>query len=86
MIVLLKSATSIGANVEEALAGQNKRDFIAKISISSKETRETKYWLQLLKESVITSINVDELIIDIEEIIKILTAIVKTSQHGLTKN
>ena len=54
MIVLLKSATSIGANVEEALAGQSKRDFIDKMSISSKETRETKYWLRLLKESVIT--------------------------------
>ena len=42
---LLKSGTSIGANIEEALAGQSKKDFIAKMSISSKEARETKYWL-----------------------------------------
>ena len=46
---LLKSSTSIGANVEEALAGQTKRDFIAKMAISSKEARETRYWLRLLK-------------------------------------
>jgi four helix bundle protein len=42
---LLRSATSIGANVEEATAGQSKRDFIAKMSIASKEARETRYWL-----------------------------------------
>ena len=47
---LLRSATSIGANVEEALAGQTKRDFIAKMSIASKEARETKYWLRLLDQ------------------------------------
>ncbi len=83
---LLKSGTSIGANVEEALAGQSKKDFIAKMSISSKEARETKYWLRLLKESELTSINVDDILIDIEELIKMLTAIVKTSQQNLTNN
>jgi four helix bundle protein len=83
---LLKSGTSIGANVEEALSGQSKKDFIAKMSISSKEARETKYWLRLLKESEITSINVDNLLLDIEELIKMLTAIVKTSQLSITKN
>lgn len=45
---LLRSGTSIGANVEEATGGQSKKDFIAKISISYKEARETKYWLNLL--------------------------------------
>lgn len=49
----LKSATSIGANVEEADAGQSKKDFIAKISIASKEAREANYWLRLLKTSEI---------------------------------
>ena len=83
---LLKSGTSIGANVEEALAGQSKKDFIAKMSISSKEARETKYWLHLLKESELTQINVESLILDIEELIRILTSIVKTSQQKLTKN
>ncbi len=83
---LLRSGTSIGANIEEALAGQSKRDFIAKMSISSKEARETKYWLRLLKESDITNIDVTEVLSDIHELIRLLTAIVKTSQQSLTKN
>jgi len=48
---ILKSGTSIGANVEEAIGGISKRDFRAKISISYKEARETHYWLRLLKDS-----------------------------------
>lgn len=83
---LLRSGTSIGANIEEASAAQSKRDFIAKMSISSKEARETKYWLRLLKESELTKIDVKPLLLDIEELIRILTSIVKTSQQNLTKN
>ena len=83
---ILRSGTSIGANIEEALAGQSKKDFIAKMSISSKEARETKYWLRLLKESNLTKINVDDLINDIHELIRIFTSIVKTSQESSTKN
>ena len=45
---LLRSGTSIGANVEEAIGGQSKKDFFAKLSISYKEARETKYWIRLL--------------------------------------
>tara|TARA_R110002012_G_scaffold319389_2_gene539684 strand:- start:70948 stop:71259 length:312 start_codon:yes stop_codon:yes gene_type:complete len=48
---ILKSGTSIGANVEEAIGGISKRDFRAKMSISYKEARETHYWLRLLKDS-----------------------------------
>jgi four helix bundle protein len=47
----LRSATSIGANIEEAIGGQSKADFIAKLSISYKEARETAYWIKLLKET-----------------------------------
>ncbi len=83
---LLRCGTSIGANIEEALAGQSKKDFTSKMSISSKEARETKYWLRLLKESDLTNIDVGFLLNDIEEIIKMLTAIVKTSQQNLAKN
>ncbi len=83
---ILRSGTSIGANIEEALAGQSKRDFTAKMSISSKEARETKYWLRLLKESELTSIDVANELSDIHELIRILTSIVKTSQSNLTKN
>jgi four helix bundle protein len=46
---MLRSGTSIGANIEEALAGQSRRDFLAKMSIASKEARETCYWLVLLQ-------------------------------------
>ena len=48
---VLRSGTSIGANVEEAMAGISKRDFTHKMSIVSKETRETKYWLRLIQHS-----------------------------------
>ena len=48
---LLRSGTSIGANIEEALGGQSRKDFKAKISIAYKETRETMYWLKLLVQS-----------------------------------
>jgi len=82
---LLKSGTSIGANVEEALAGQSKRDFLSKMSISSKEARETKYWLMLLKESDLVEIEFEEIIFEIEKLIKILTSIVMTSQQKLKK-
>ncbi len=77
---IVRSGTSIGANVEEALAGQSRKDFISKMAISSKEARETNYWLRLLKDSNICHLELDKLIDDSEEIIRILTAIVKTSQ------
>ncbi len=52
---LLRSATSIGANVEEAQAGQSRSDFIHKMAIALKEARETNYWLRLLEASEILS-------------------------------
>jgi four helix bundle protein len=78
---LLRSGTSVGANVEEAQAGQSKPDFIAKMSISRKEARETLYWLRLLKES--DSVEVDklsEILKEADELVRILTAIVKSAQ------
>lgn len=78
---LLRSGTSIGANVEEAQAGQSKADFIAKMSIARKEARETHYWLRLLKESeVIPESQLSEIIREADEVIRILTEIVKTAQ------
>ncbi|HKK24339.1 MAG TPA: four helix bundle protein [Gracilimonas sp.] len=76
---LLRSGTSIGANVEEAIAGQSKKEFLSKISISLKEARETRYWLRLLKESELININVDTYLMDSFELISILSAIVKTT-------
>lgn len=77
---LLRSATSIGANVEEATAAISKKDFAAKMSIASKEARETRYWLRLIDKSHLVKIEVKEYLDEIEHIINILTAIVKTSQ------
>ena len=82
---LLRSGTSIGANINEAQAGQSKADFIAKMSISSKEARESKYWINLLIKTDYLNINenyVQSLINDIEEIIKLLTSIVKSSMEN----
>ncbi len=79
---LLKSGTSIGANIEEALQGQSKADFISKLSISLKEAVETRYWLKLLKESKIINFDdFDSYIFEINEIINILTKIIKTSKN-----
>lgn len=80
---LLRSGTSIGANVEEALAGQTKKDFIAKMSIASKEARETRYWLRLLDQSKLVSLNYDKYLKSIEDIINVLTKIVKTAQSTI---
>lgn len=83
---LLRAATSIGANVEEANAGQTKKDFTTKMSIASKEARETKYWLRLLDKSKIIDIDYSKYLADIDDLIHILTAIVKTSQVKLKQS
>ena len=81
---LLRSGTSIGANVEEAIGAQTKKDFTAKMSIASKEARETNYWLRLLRDSGIAADeDLDNLIGESVEVIKILSSIVKTSQESL---
>ena len=78
---IVRAGTSIGANVEEATAAQSRKDFISKMSICSKEARETNYWLRLLRDSnLCEGIDYTELIKDSEEIIKIVTSIVKTTQ------
>jgi len=78
-----QAGTSIGANINEAQAGQSKNDLISKMSIASKEARETKYWIDLLVETHYLNISekyVQSIINDIEEIIKIITSIVKSTQ------
>lgn len=79
---LLRSGTSIGANVKEAIQGQSKKDFISKMQISLKEASETEYWLDLLHETEyldeaqFSSINKDCI-----ELIKLLTSIIKQSKE-----
>lgn len=81
---LLRCGTSIGANINEAQAGQSKADFVAKMSIASKESREAKYWLELLCVTGYldsTQPHVTSLLHQSEELIKILTSIVKKAQR-----
>ncbi|MCA0447963.1 MAG: four helix bundle protein [Bacteroidetes bacterium] len=77
---LIRSGTSIGANVEEATAAQTKKDFIAKMSVASKEARETRYWLKLLSQSQFFVYDYTKLMEECNELIRIITAIVKTAQ------
>jgi len=78
---LLNSGTSVGANAEEAVGGSSRKDFIHKLEISYREAKETRYWIKLLKESgLLEKPLAESFITDIEEIIKILTAILKSSK------
>lgn len=79
---LLRSGTSIGANVKEAIRGQSKDDFAHKMNISLKEASETEYWLELLFETdYITEQQFNSIIADCTELIKILTSIIKSSRR-----
>lgn len=83
---LLKAGTSIGANVEEAMAGQSRADFLSKMSIASKEARESKYWLRLIRDSkLIDDSHVAPLLAESSEIIRILTSIVITTSSMNSK-
>jgi four helix bundle protein len=79
---LLRCSTSIGANIEEATAGISRKDFAAKMAIASKEARECRYWIRLLSDSgIVKDFDFSQLLSEIDEIVKILTKIVKTSQQ-----
>lgn len=78
---LLRAGTSIGANIEEAQAGQSKADFTAKMAIARKEARETLYWVRLLKAAeIVDSEKLNDITKEADELVRILTSIVKTAQ------
>lgn len=77
---LLRSATSIGANINEAVYGNSKADFISKLHIALKETGESIYWLTLLKRTNLFAYNFDELLLLAEEIRKMLIASLNTAK------
>ena len=80
---LLRSATSVGANVHEAQGGQSKADFIAKLSIAHKEIWESAHWLRLIAEAgLVSPALLAELLNETEQITKILSAILLTSKRG----
>ena len=78
---ILKSGTSIGANIEEAIGGYSKKDFHAKLGVSYKEARETKYWLRLLHDTdYISEERFDALFEKSDELARLLYAIIKSSK------
>jgi four helix bundle protein len=80
---LLRAGTSIGANLEEAVGGQTKPDFIMKVCIAQKEAREAKYWLRLLDaRQLVPGENLKPDIKEADELIAILTAIVKRARES----
>ena len=83
---VLRSGTSIGANVEEAQAGQSRADFLSKLTIASKEARETCYWLRLLRDSgIIDQGRIAPVLDEAESLVKLLTSIVKTTSTSTAK-
>ena len=79
---LLRSGTSIGANIAEAQQAQSRPDFISKMNIALKEAVETNYWLRLLKaSSLLSEKEYDSIYLDCRELEKLLTSIIKTSRQ-----
>lgn len=78
---LVRSGTSIGANIEEAIGGYSKADFLCKMSIAYKETRETLYWIKLLiATNLLSCERTKDLVVRAEEISKIISKILITSK------
>jgi four helix bundle protein len=83
---ILRSGTSIGANIEESIGGQSDRDFLTKIAIAYKEARETTYWLKLLLASnYLKQEQAESLLQDVEEICKILGKIQITTKNKIAQ-
>ncbi len=79
---ILRSGTSIGANINEAQSAESKMDFVHKLSISAKEIRETEYWLKLLNETdYIDKISFDSICSECNELLKIINSIILTSKE-----
>jgi four helix bundle protein len=82
---ILKSGTSIGANMQEAKNGSSKADFVCKCNIALKEARETHYWLSLLKKTgLVSAKKISSLLNESDQIVAILSTIVKKSRNNIT--
>jgi four helix bundle protein len=80
---LLRAGTSVGANIEEAIRAYSKPEFTHRMSVALKEARETHYWLRLLRDSsIIKQIRLQAIILEAEEMKKILGAIVRTARKN----
>jgi four helix bundle protein len=79
---VVRAATSIGSNVEEADAAESKRDFIHKMSIAHKEARETRYWVRIIKAALLDDDEVQALIQESDELVRIPYAIVENARRS----
>ncbi len=83
---LLRSGTSVGANVKEALFAQSKADFLAKISIAKKEAAESEYWIELLEAvGILSTTEAESMLLDCRELIKLLVSTCKTISNKSSK-
>lgn len=80
---LLRSATSVGANVEEAHGAESQRDFVHKMGIACKEVRETRYWLRLVKATIIDDDETNALLQESDELVRILSTIVSKARQKI---
>ena len=81
---LIRSGTSIGANIEEAIAAQSKKDFLSKMSIALKEARETHYWLRVIRDAGLTNgVEVEVHIPPCQELVRLLSSITLTTRENL---
>ncbi|HEY6172534.1 MAG TPA: four helix bundle protein [Candidatus Kapabacteria bacterium] len=86
-VQILRSGTSVGANVEEAIGAFSIKEFNSKMGISYKEARETKYWLRLLRDTgYIESKPAESMLADCEELLKIMGSILKTGRQNKASN
>lgn len=82
---LVRCGTSIGANIEEAIGGQSTKDFYAKMTISYKEARECRFWIRLMTDTNFLTVEQGQsLTNDLDEILKIITAIQKTTKSKIS--
>ncbi len=84
---ILKSGTSVGANIREASFGESKPDFIHKLAIAQKEINETLFWLELLKETnYITEVQFESINNEAIELLKLITSSIKTAKRNLSSD
>ncbi|MEW6078225.1 MAG: four helix bundle protein [Thermodesulfobacteriota bacterium] len=84
---MVRSGTSIGANIEEAIGGQSKKDFLSKMSIAYKEARETHYWLRSLRDSdIIGAEHADSVIEECNELLRLSGSIIRTTKSKISNS
>ena len=83
---IIRSGTSVGANVEEADGAESRKDFIHKMSIARKEARETRYWLRIIQASFLDSAEVADLIQESDQLVRIISKIIANARKSMSKS